>query len=635
MNLIEQLMTSDKAAKAGGEPNLIETLMAPKSAANSAPAQIPFEGPVQVKPPISGLEHNPNEVSYPHPKGFVDTLVHEVKSGRDNIGAGVAQLGQSLPVSGLGNVALGGLQILGSPFTATAKTMDKAAGVEGFGDRAMLALPAKGLGQIVKSKMPSEIAIKNVVDAIGLENLPRVIKELKSNDRLSPVDVSEQLLLASMKLQTTPGKHQQRIYDFNKGRLETSNDAVKQAMDDTLGVPVNALQKINEMKAQARKTGDDLINPLVEGKRQDVNVRSVLDLIEKEFGTGPVAKATFRQIMKGEAITGPQLSNYQKRLVEEIDNIRGQWKGDFIDIKGEQGLHQKQKELRAEAQAMLDSADGLTRRDGERLMKIRKAYVDAIDKTAPGYAKALDKYADDMQVQEGFERGFTLLNKSTKIQNRPEFLVDEIAKLEKAGKTNVIEAMREGARLAADSLARQYRNQAKRSENVLAADINTEKLTALFGEKETRQLLTRLEQERKISNTDSRLHQNSKTADSQAADAKIYQPTTAKDNKIDPSAFLPPAAEATAMYLSGGQSMGAAAATVIGANLAKKYVVNPTKNRYGNKQNEEFAKVLTATGEERQAVIQALESYLPNKSLPKTTQTLQTLKNLALPAIPP
>lgn len=570
-------------------------------------------------------------------KQYTNAVVDEYTASKNQFSKGFEEIGGGLSATGVGNVALGGLGMAMAPVTPVVKGLaelgDKALpgnpqGKDaGTGEKALMILPVKGGGNFVKSRLPSNMAVEALISSIGKENIPEVIRRMKANERISPIDVSNSALQVAQKLAVTEGEHQQRLNKFSEGRVGGSNEAVKAAFDDNLGVPVNALEKIEKLKANAKETGAKFITPVVE-KAGAADITPIIKNLEESFGKDPVAAQTLKQLKAGQPIVGPGMSPYQQRLFELRQDLRGDWADRdkmLLDVKGEQGLHEKQIALRREAQDLLDSPDAANRRLGNRLMDIRNKYVDAIDKVAPGYKEGLSKYADDMQIQEAFERGFSLFGKSPKITNRPEFLIEE---LKREKRPEIINALKEGGRIAVDSMTRQFKNSARKGEDLVASDFNAEKIKALYGEKEANKLISTLEDERAISTTDSKLFQNSQTAMRLKADSRVQQAKDPNDFKINQ--LLPYAAEAASLYATSGAAPGLGASAYLAAKGVNKYGITPTINKYRGKQNDELTKLMTATGEEREMLIKILEDrIMPPKG------TIQQLKHFALPVLPP
>jgi bacterioferritin (cytochrome b1) len=639
MNAFEEL----RKLKSNSEGNAFDALrnLEPVTA-TEVPKPIPFEGPQQIAPPISmpTPQEAANIQSYPQKqsvfdKGYVGTLLDEAASGSKLMGEGLDQILKGQSATGAGKVAIGVLQGTFSPIAYPFKVLEEVGDkiAPGFGAKLAVALPIKSTSALVKSKLPSEIAIKTIVDNIGVDKLSDVISQLKSNPRLSIMDTNDEILQMGQRLAVIPGPHRQSIWDFNKNRMDTTKTVVRDIFDENLGMTVDAHKRLQEMKAAAQKTGAEKINPLVEGAKKPADVREAVQLMSDEFGKGPVARATFNQIMKGEPITGPALSSYQKILIDEIDRLRGDWKGPYIDVMGEQGLHQKQKELRAKAQAMIDSNNSQERADGKRLMKIRQAYVKAIDDVAPGYAKALDKYADDMTIQEYFDKGFKLFSNSTKLENRPEFKIADMERIKK-DLPEAFKAMQEGARVAIDSSTRSFRNSARKGEDLVQSEFNQDLLKALYGEAEATKAIKYLNDERAIANTDMMLFRNSQTARREEANQAVELPK----NKPFGQKILPGAvAEAVTipmMQMSTGVPLPGVGVGAFLAGAGINKLANKTQIKLAEKRNKEIVDILTATGENRDTLIKALESYLPNH-MPKTQKAIQTIKGLAFPVLPP
>jgi hypothetical protein len=602
--------------------------------ATEVPKPIPFEGPQPIAPPISG--HNLPGVGVepvsapPRPKtafehGYWTVAAEEADEALKTIGKGLSEIQKGQAATGASNVAMGALQGLMFPVTPFIRDIQYIGNKIGpeLGDRFAVALPIKTTTAKIKSTVqPSQIAVKQIVDNVGIENLPGFIQTLRRNERLAPIDANDNLLKIGQKLVQTEGPHQKEMDKFIRTRREEQAQVLGQSLDTNLGTSVNASERFEQLKERARETGRKNINPIVQGSKP-TDIAEVLKHIDNEIGSDPVGKQTLRQVLAGQDITGPGLSEYQRQLFKIRQDLNGEFKGTLRDIKGEQGLHEKQIALRAEAAAMEKSSDPLTRRDGKRLMDIRNKIVDVIDKGAPGYKAALAKYSDDITMQEYFEKGFNLFGRKGGLENHPDF---KIADIEKIKKTNpeAYEAMKEGNRIAFIS--------AKKSKQIAGDEINQDLIRALHGDKEGGRLIQDFQDEMNMARTYNKLYEGSDTAARLKANSAVKERTTAQDDKLNMSVLVPPAVEAAAMFATGGQSMGAAAASVIALNAAKKYIKNPLQDKYTDRQNKMMARALMATGPEKEALIQALDVYLANN---QPSKTLQMIKRMALPVTPP
>lgn len=633
-DLIAEFTGKGKAASKIISPNadLINQFVGPDKAV--APAEVNSPQPDYVPRDATGNPTGaprsvgilPNVVSSPLPtdylhKKYFDAVAEDYAAAKAQTSQGVDEIGKGLSASGIGNVAMGGLGQLISPVTpiikAATEVIDRTLPGNpqgkgaGTGEKLGMILPIKGSGSFVKAQLPSNIAIERLIETIGKENLPEVVRRMKANPRISPIDVSNSALQVAQKLAVTEGEHQNILNQYSQKRVGGSADAVKTAFDDSLGVPVNALEKINTLKQNARDTGKTAIEPVIE-KAKPVDVTPVVKHIDAVLKPGVTSVVSM-----GETLPGP-------RIKEELEQFRKLMTDDKSNRTDARELHQIQSALRAKAQDLLDSQSGQDRQIGHGLMNVRNKIVDAIDKSAPGYKEGLSKYANDMEIQEAFERGFSLFGKSTKMTNRPEFLIDEL----KNAKPEVKEALKEGGRIAVDSMTRGFKNSARKGEDLVASEFNAEKIKALYGEKEAKQLISKLQDEHAISTTDTKLYQNSQTAMRLKNDNKVPQPVD--PNEFNLKKLLPYAAEGAAMFATGGQSYGAGAGAYLAAKSFNSHAITPAVNKYRSKQNTELTKLMTAEGIDRDMLIKVLEDRAaPPKS------TLQIIKHLALPVLPP
>lgn len=565
--------------------------------------------------------------------GDVGSAIYEhAAAGGSQISKGMGQLTTNEPASGVGNIGMGLMGVVASPFTGAnqeliQKPITKLTGSHEIGERASLVAPILPLGKlassVVASKVPSNKAMNILVDTIGPENISTVVNELKSNPRLSVYDVSPGVQQMAQKLILTEGSHQNKFAKAVEERTATAKGAVNETVDSTLGVPVNALEKINEMKAAAVKTGKDLIEPHVE-KAGTADITKVVNSIDDLIASGgPVERRTLKALKAGEEPPLP-LSDAQNKLFQIREKLRGDWADKdqmFLDVKGEQGLHARQKELRADAQSLLDSSVGSERSLGKKLMDIRNQMVDAIDANAPGYKDALHKYRDDMQVQEAFDRGFNILNPNPKkIESRPEFLQDWWTNATKGEK----EAMREGARIAFDSTIRGYKAAARKGTDIVQNEFNVENLKTMFGEKETAKMVKELNDERRIADSNVKLLGNSQTAMRLKVNSNIDLPV---EKSLNPLGYAIGAIGEVASTAAGYPGIGAA----IMAGNAARDITHLGKVKLARMKNEHLTDLLTATGEARQNLIDALQARIPQAK----QSLLQRTRNLALPVLPP
>lgn len=567
------------------------------------------------------------------PTDYAGATADAYKSGVNQLTQGVKQIGDNAPAIGTGNMAMGALSAVTAPVSGAIKTLienpvtnltgnpdigERAGMVAGFG------LPVKPIAKTISNAVPTTNALNILTDAIGQENLPSVIQKMKNNPRLSVMDVSPAVQQMGQKLVTTEGDHQNKFVSYVKDRADTAKNAVQSAYDETMGAPVNVVDKINEMKTNAQATGKKLIEPVVQ-KSPPADVTSVVNSLDNAISnSGPVGAATLKALKNGGEPPLP-LSETQNKLFQIRQQLRGDWTDKpqmLLDIKGEQGAHNIQKTLRAEAQTLLDSPVGSDKLLGGKIMGVRNQLVDAIDKAAPGYKNGLSAYADDMQIQEAFHKGQDILkNRPTNIEDRPEYLKQWL----QTAKPEEIQSLKEGARTAIDNQIRGMRFAAKKGTDIPEIDFNADKLKQLFGEKETNNMFEKLRDAKLEADTNSKLIQNSQTAMRMKSDSRVDVPLK---TRLGEGIGLPIALEAGSEYLTGTPGLGAAA--YYGAAGMKK-LGNIAAIKLAKARNNSLTDLMTAKGNAREKLLNALTNRVegPKQSL------LARTSQFALPVLPP
>lgn len=664
-SLLDMYLGTSSAKKADEEPkSLTDTYLGSSSgsAANVdsklVPAGAPFNGVTEYKTPeaiqagveatkklpasrfreVGQLPLDMANAASEMPGDIGSAIYKDAAASGAQFGKGMDQLTTGEPASAVGNMGMGALSFAVSPLSGATKEVikkpvTKLTGSPEIGEKtemvASFGLPVKGGAAKISNEIPSNKAMNILVDAIGPENIASTVAELKSNPRLAVYDVSPSVQQMAQKLILTEGEHQNKFASHVAERAGTAKSAMTETLDSTLGVPVDALAKINEMKANAAKTGKDLIEPHV-AKAGTADITGVIDNIDKLIANGGMVERKTLEALKAGKEPPLPLSDAQSKLFDIREKLRGNWQDRenmFLDVAGEQGLHARQKELRAEAQSLLDSSVGSERTLGKKLMDVRNQMVDAIDAKAPGYKDALGKYRDDMQVQEAFDKGFNVLNPNPKrIESRPEFFKDEFKKASDAEK----EAMREGTRIAFDSVLRGYKsaptNPARKGADIVQNEFNVENLKTMFGEKEATKMSKALTDEWKIADSNMKLLGNSQTAMRTKNNSHVDLPV---EKPAGVGNLLAPLAEVAS--ISAGGMPGLASAAIIGGNLAKKGAYKFGELPLAKAKNNQLTDLMTAQGETRQALIDALEKRIPQGK----QSLLARVRNTALPVLPP
>jgi len=468
---------------------------------------------------------------------------------------------------------------------------------ERAGDVASLALPVVPSGRIYANMRPSKQAMDSFVDAIGgKDKIPAFLAEYTSNPRLAAIDVSEPLLQTTQKLATTTGAHQNLLSDVVAQRTGTAKGAVRDAMDAALGNPVDVKATIDRLQAKARETGKTLINPVVAGTPH-TEITDVIKAIDKEIGP-----YNMRAIRAGKPPVAP-MNDYQQHLLELRNDLRYNWPDRDQMFAHTDQVHEIQSKLREKVDTLKGSINGSDQLLGGKLSNFREKLIDAIDNETGGkYKPALKQYRDDKQVEEAFYKGQEILkNRATKNEDDPSYWADWI----KNASAEEKQAAKEGARRAVDMQVRGMRNAVgQKGTEIPQIDFNQDKLSLLFGKKEVEEMAKLLKDERRIAESNNALFKGSQTAMRMKSDLRVHEPV---DEGLKGN-IIPYIAEGVGAYTTGLPGVGAAAYKA--TDLAKRHIVNPITNKLGSEKNLELSRLATATGPEKDALIQQLSNMV-------------------------
>lgn len=553
------------------------------------------------------------------------------KSGGELAGQGYGDIAKGMSAQGVGKVALGHMQQMLNvvpvlpTIEAGRELIEKTTGNKEFADRAELVatsgLPISKMAKAVSAASPSSRAVQTIVDAIGPEKIPQVVERLKSNPRLTLMDVDPNVQIISQGLAAKPGQPRNILDEVVRGRSDTKLDAVTGAIDEALGVPVNVLDKVNSLKGQIKSVGKE-INPIV-AEAGPVDISPVVASIDAKLKPGVNSV-----ISAGEPLP---LGDIEKTL-EKVKGFITDGKSLRTDA---QSLHTFQSALRAKAEDLLSSSTGADRQLGRALMDVRNQVVNAIDAASPQikqadgtsigtYKSALAKYRDANDIEDAFKKGgLVTKNRLGNLEDDPSYWDKWI----KQASPQELEAAREGARLAIAQQMGAVTNAARKGIDIPQVEFNREKLKLLFGEKEVETMFKKLMDEKAIADTNSKLFQNSQTAMRLlGADATKVRPD------YEPGftrTILPVALEAGSSYLSGGSILGPGLAAGILYPMARGKITKIGQN-LDRKTNVEIANLASSVGEAREDLIKALQSHVPAGKL-----TMKQRLQLSLPVQKP
>jgi hypothetical protein len=576
-----------------------------------------YVGPA--KPPISGvsqeqsdeLNRRSDNPGGANPRSWIpkfDPLTkigENFKSGLELAGSGLDDLSTQHPYRGAGKVALGALSSALSPVTgavegAVGTPITDITGNKDIGDRAAFvagsAIPVVPGGNAALKILPKNKMLSKLVDDItnGGENpqaLVDTVQHMRRNERLAPADLNPKVLQTTQELFANGGPQVNHLANTSANRMGGAKEAVETAYDTATGMPVNAVDKLKELKKTATDVGSNEINPAITGAKP-VDVTPVLDHIDA------IVKPGVNKVITSESTLPSTEINKQLLQVKAMLANATEQRTD------PQALHHFQSILRQEADTLLNSADGASRRMGSALMKVRNELVNVIDKASGGkYKPALSNYRDAKQIDDAFHHGYdSIFTNSKKLEGRPEFTKEWFSGLSDAEKS----AAREGARLQLDTQINNFRFAARKGMEIPEVEFNRQKLELLFGKDKTDKLIQALKDERAIANTHNKVVEGSQTAmrSNTKADWKPPAPTEVLKNAGTVAAM-----EATNYFAGGIPTVGAAlfgAAKVgaKGADIVKQKLFRENQARYAK-----YA--LPTEGPSRDELIRALEARIP------------------------
>jgi hypothetical protein len=554
-----------------------------------------------------------------YPSNLLSTTLQNFRNASETVGSGVSDIMSNKPASGVGKVGLGVLAgVTAAPNALVDETISKPianiTGSEDIGNRAGLVagfgVPVGKTGQATVAALPKNKALSSLVESIGHENLPTLLRDMKSNPRLSPADLSPRVMQDTQRLFVTEGPHQNHLANMTAQRAGTAKAAAEGALDEHLGQTVDAVKKLSELKTAARTVGQEQINPAVQGAKP-VDLTPVVSYIDARIKPG------IQSLKDGGQLPSTEI-NQQLGTIRKILTDDKQMRFDANT------LHDVQSVLRHEATNLLNSSDGQARRMGNAIMGVRNQIVDAIDTASAGkYKPALSNYRDEMQIGDAFKHGHDAIIRSGKpMENRPEFFKEWVDKATDAEKN----AAKEGARVAIDTAANGFRspvtNPASKAVQMAQVNFNRQRIESLFGKEEASQLFKKLDDERKIADTNVKLVEGSQTAMRGESKAKFELP---KPSDMATSLIPPAILEGASAMASGTPLVGTAVyAGIKGASKVKDAIAM----KLAKEHNSNYAKyALPDTPEARTDLIQKLDAIAstpPKQSiLRKVTGALQ------------
>lgn len=397
---------------------------------------------------------------------------------------------------------------------------------------------------------------------------PEEIARLQSNPRLTPMDVNPSMQGKGMGLATGEGGDAAKnlLYSRARDRVESAPQAVAQVYETQFGTPPVVTEQLRQYKQTARDNARQGFGDAFKGV-QFVNPAPVISSIDK------VLKPGVNPIMSpGTTIAyGP----LEQRLVQ----LRRELTDGQSVVTDPMRLHEIQYQLGAEIRNLKKSATGSDRNLGNQLGKVHDQLVKSIDDATGGkYQPARKKFKEDMEVQEAFEKGFSLFDTGKglggHLDDSPaawrEWWTGKDSKGKRVGEAASAEeqnAVRLAGLAEIERRIQGYRHTARSPGMTIdMTPWNREKMELVYGKPEAERLHRLLRDERDMATTDNRLLHNSKTAEAQA-NAKSIRPREPGTTLNDLA--MPAVAEGVA-WLAGGGTPG----VTFGVTMAARRIAN-------------------------------------------------------------
>ncbi|MGN8022253.1 hypothetical protein ACTJJ7_16240 [Phyllobacterium sp. 22229] len=365
---------------------------------------------------------------------------------------------------------------------------------------------AKNAGNALMTATPSGAAANNLTKALAGSGMTpeQISAEMARNPRLTPMDLDPNLQQMAMNLANQGGAPRATLNSVVENRMAGAKDAVQGAFNDALGTTPDVQAYLQNLKTTAQTNakagfGDALNNA------KPVNVSPVIESIDSTIAPGVQASLS-------------QGSNIPVGPVEQaLAKVKAQLSNGDEMLTDPQRLHQIQSDLRVQADTLSKSASGQDKLVASALRDVRDKLVGQIDEAAGGkYRPAQKQYADDMSIQDAFDKGRQVLSNGTSsdaaLQNRPEYWRSWMADAAPAE----VDAAKVGARVAIDNQINAVRSAAAKGAAVPDVGFNRDRLEILLGKSEADKLAQSLADEQRIAQTNAKLFAGSQTAPRQA-----------------------------------------------------------------------------------------------------------------------
>lgn len=542
---------------------------------------------------------------------YAGAVTKNMQEAGGQIATGLDQIANNQPASGVGNVAMGALGYPGS-FVAGAETpLEKLTGNKDFAGKATLLVPAGPAGKVANEARPVVRAANDIIQDIGVENLPGVIKRLENNPKLTVMDVAPAVQgnAAGLAQDARNAPAMNHLNNFQRQRMNERKADTTGAFEDVLGPTPNVKQTVDDLKAQAAKTGKEKIEPAIAAMKP-VDVTSVIANIDKQFEPG-----ILNSLKKGETPTAP-LTEGDKELWKLRSRIAGN--PEVADLPG--GALEIGPPAPLDPQRAFDIQRELREKFGNNYdaRQIRRDLIDQMEASSAegkSFKAAQKQYASDKQIDEAFRHGFEVFANPTGAQN----LIENHPDVWKAWATDAspaeLAAVKKGILVGADTRIKNMRN----GQLIPEGGFTHERIASIVGDDQAQKIVNRLNDWRDISHTDNVLTKNSATALRQAGQKN----REVRDTTVNSGALIPPVLAGIGSHMaSGSPLLGIAGLAATGATQkAAKYA----GKLHDIASNTSYAKWASAQGEKREELLDIMREAARKSQPVSRSQKLMNL----------
>lgn len=548
----------------------------------------------------------------------------EAKEGILEAGKGLGDTLSGKPASGLADVGIGALRTIGSPIEGVKQFVGDLTGSKNVADRAGLvagsALPIDMGVSKAKAMLPSNKAFKTLVESIGPENVGNIAREMRANERLSPIDLSPKVLQDTQHLFVTDGPHINYLANAVENRLSGAKQSSEDAFTGAMGQTVNPVEKLKQLSDNIKAVGAKEINPVLK-QTKPVDLTPVVEHIDNILKPGVM-----------HVISNPESMLPYDKVQKLLESWRGQLTNDKTVLTNPDVLNKIQSGMRRQAESLMRTPDAESKAMGYALYKVRNEIIEAIGKAGPqtvdkngkaisSYRAGLSKYKDENDVATAFEHGHdTIIKNSKNLEDHPEFFKNWV----KGATKEELDAAREGAKVAIDTQINGYRaaatNPASKGIQIAQVDFNRQRIETLFGKEEADKLFKKLDDERKIANSNNKIVEGSQTAMRNASKEKFTPPEKSKMENVAPYV-----AEGLGALTTGMPGVGVAGYNTLKLLNTGRHAI---ATKMFNEHNSNYAKLaLPIEGSDREALIKSLEA-VANKQKPSILSRANSVARL-------